>query len=211
MSYAALNCQELVCLCATTGSTDAWQEFVDRFNGLITSVAYRTARRWTTPSPELIEDLVQDVYLRLCANRCQRLVAFQAEAPEAFFGFLKVVTTNLVQDHFKTAMAHKRGCARATIALDDCDPPARIRGTDSAHALEQKILLQQVDNWLIVTGCDPSARTIFWLYYRHGLTAAAIAAMPKIGLTVKGVESMLFRITRQARSELAGHRDLCAA
>jgi RNA polymerase sigma-70 factor (ECF subfamily) len=203
MSYAELNCQELVHVCATTGSTEAWEEFVKRFNRLITAVAFRTARRWTNPSPELVEDLVQEVYLKLCANRGRRLTAFHAEAPEAFYGFLKVVTTNLVQDHFKTAAAHKRGCARAAVALEECDPPAPPRGTGSSQSLEQKILLQQVDQWLVETGCDHSTRVIFWLYYRQGLTAAAIAAMPKIGLTVKGVESLLLRVTRQARMELS--------
>jgi len=32
---------------------------------------------------------------------------------------------------------------------------------------------------------------IFWLYYRQGLTAKAIAQLPDIGLTVKGVEKYI--------------------
>jgi DNA-directed RNA polymerase specialized sigma24 family protein len=44
-------------------------------------------------------------------------------------------------------------------------------------------------------------RTIFWLHYRQGLTATQIAAIPTLNLTVKGVESTLWRL-----KELVKHR-----
>jgi hypothetical protein len=37
-------------------------------------------------------------------------------------------------------------------------------------------------------------RTIFWLRHRQGLTASEIAAIPSIGLTTEGVESVLLRL-----------------
>src|SRR5437667_159549 len=45
----------------------------------------------------------------------------------------------------------------------------------------------------------PRSRLIFWLYYRSGLSASAIASIPNIGLTTKGVESALLRLTRLVR------------
>jgi RNA polymerase sigma-70 factor, ECF subfamily len=46
---------------------------------------------------------------------------------------------------------------------------------------------------------------IFWLYYRDGLTARAIAQLPGIRLSVKGVESTIHRLTRRVRLRL-NHR-----
>jgi len=49
-------------------------------------------------------------------------------------------------------------------------------------------------------------RTIFWLYYRQGLTAKEIGALPSIGLSLKGVESTLHRLTQLVREHLARTR-----
>jgi hypothetical protein len=45
---------------------------------------------------------------------------------------------------------------------------------------------------------------IFWFYYRWGLTAKEISEILSMGLTVKGVESVLLRLTRLVRSKLGG-------
>ena len=49
-------------------------------------------------------------------------------------------------------------------------------------------------------------RTIFWLYYRQGLTTKAIATLPAIGLTIKGVESTLGRLTKMVRKRMVETR-----
>ena len=54
-------------------------------------------------------------------------------------------------------------------------------------------------------------RRVFWLYYRVGLTANAIASLPAIGLSTKGVESTILRLTRLLRQELAADRPLPGA
>jgi RNA polymerase sigma-70 factor (ECF subfamily) len=43
---------------------------------------------------------------------------------------------------------------------------------------------------------------IFWLYYEQGMTAKAIAALPSINLTSKGVESAISRLTRLVREQV---------
>lgn len=49
-------------------------------------------------------------------------------------------------------------------------------------------------------------RAVFWFYYRQGLTAEEIAALPTIGLSAKGVESALRRITTWLRKELEARK-----
>jgi DNA-directed RNA polymerase specialized sigma24 family protein len=49
-------------------------------------------------------------------------------------------------------------------------------------------------------------RVLFWLYYLQGLTAEEIARLPVVGLTAKGVESVLRRVTRWLREEIERRR-----
>ena len=44
---------------------------------------------------------------------------------------------------------------------------------------------------------------IFWFFYEQGYTAKEISLLSNIGLTVKGVEAVLFRLTRFIREALA--------
>ena len=41
-----------------------------------------------------------------------------------------------------------------------------------------------------------------WFFYQQGYTAKEISLLPAVGLTVKGVEAVLFRLTRYVREKL---------
>jgi RNA polymerase sigma-70 factor (ECF subfamily) len=47
-------------------------------------------------------------------------------------------------------------------------------------------------------------KLVFLLYYRQGFTAKAIAELPGIQLSEKGVESCLLRLTRHLRQHIVG-------
>jgi RNA polymerase sigma-70 factor (ECF subfamily) len=69
--------------------------------------------------------------------------------------------------------------------------------------------MQQIDNCLALFSVGPDQerdRLIFWLYYQQGMSAKAIAALPTVGLTAKGVESALLRLTRQVRKRMVDDR-----
>jgi hypothetical protein len=44
--------------------------------------------------------------------------------------------------------------------------------------------------------------SIFWFFYEQGYTAKEISLLPAVGLTVKGVEAALLRLTRHVREKL---------
>lgn len=187
-----------------------WAEFIRRFQPLISTVVLRTARLWGEPVPSLIDDLTQETYLKLCADDCLLLKNFRSQYPSAIFGFLKVVTANVVHDHFKASRAAKRGAGGFSVSLQDSEGNENCAadtsaGSASASSVEQTILLDEIDRCL-VEGVAPSelgrSRRIFWLYYRCGLSARAIAALPHIQLTTKGVESTLLRLNRLVRKAL---------
>jgi len=206
MDYAALSAERLILACTQTGDAAAWEEFVRRFHRLIATVAFRVARRWDDSSPQAVDDLIQETYLKLCAGNFRILRSFKSQHTDAFYGYLKVVTANLVQDHFKAAHAEKRGSGTVEVAVD---PQITSAAVATAKSSERNILLQQVDallSRLAVGRHLERDRKVFWLYYRVGLTANAIASLPAIGLSTKGVESTILRLTRLLRQELAADR-----
>jgi RNA polymerase sigma-70 factor (ECF subfamily) len=210
MDYASLQPEELIRICIHTGHASAWEEFIRRFNPLIARVVVRTARRWGGSSRSVLDDLVQETYLKLCAENCRLLRTFESRQADAIYGYLKVVTTNVVHDHFKAAHAAKRGAGEPTkdLEIQEIDSVNVQQTTLSSQAsLERDILLKEIDHQLI-RSVPPDdlqrSRLIFWLYYRSGMTASAIASLPHVGLSTKGVESVLLRLTRSVRRALAG-------
>lgn len=194
--YSALSPLELAHCCARTTDPPAWEEFVRRFHPLIARTVARTARRWGAISPQLVEDLVQETYLKLCTKRCRSLSKFQASRGDAIFGFIRTVASNLVNDYFRSLHTMKRG-SRQSVSECDASEPAE---SGASEALDLKILLQQIDRTL--ERADARDRLIFWHYYREGRSAPAIAALPSICLSTKGVESVLLRLTRLVRERL---------
>jgi RNA polymerase sigma-70 factor (ECF subfamily) len=211
MDYASLSPEELVLACRQTDDAAAWREFVGRFHRLIAMVALRVARRWGESSPQLIDDLVQETYLKLCDDNFRMLREFKSDHPDAFYGYLNVVTANLVHDHFKAAHSSKRGSGAIEIAADEkiplgCDA---LGGASGVKSSERGILLREIDAALGRLAAGPHLerdRKLFWLYYRVGLTADAIAGLQSIGLSTKGVESSLLRLTRLLRDEIGRDR-----
>jgi RNA polymerase sigma-70 factor (ECF subfamily) len=203
LDYKTHSAAELIEAC-TGGNAAAWQEFMRRFHSIIAITASRAARRWGEATPQTIDDLVQETYLKLCANRGHALQQFRFEHDGAIFGFLKIITANVANDYFKVLNAHKRGGNMVSAPLDGSE----ISDTDHPAGLsdpERALLIDRVDACL----CDMAPaetkdrdRRIFWLYYRHGMTAKEIAWLPYIGLTLKGVQSTLHRLIHLVRTHL---------
>jgi RNA polymerase sigma-70 factor (ECF subfamily) len=75
--------------------------------------------------------------------------------------------------------------------------------------MERDLLIGQIDRILAKQLREPFAkrdRSVFWLYYRQGLTSKAIASLPGIGLTSKGVEAMIHRLSKAVRNEIDGNK-----
>ncbi len=209
MSYTSKSPGELIRACFSAGDALVWEEFIRRFHHLIAGVVLRTARHWGDASPQILDDLVQETYLKICADNCRLLRDFESRTPDAIYGFLKVVAANVVHDHFKSAHANKRGAGKDCEPIDTIEIAASSARAGSVDVVERQVLLKEIDDYLRtrelgVTGSRD--RAIFWLYYRQGLTASAIAALPWIKLTTKGVESTILRLTAAVRKHLIDTR-----
>jgi RNA polymerase sigma-70 factor (ECF subfamily) len=170
----------------------------------------RVARQWGEVSPQVVDDLVQETYLKLYAERTRFVERFTANHEDAVFGYIKVFTENLAHDHFKALRSKKRGGAAKTETLGGSETETPLRpATAGSHEVDRQIILREIDTCLRKLGEGRTAerdRRIFWFYYKVGLSAIAIAALPSIELTTKGVESTLFRLTRHVRELLVQRR-----
>jgi RNA polymerase sigma-70 factor (ECF subfamily) len=204
MDPQKLSAQELVQLCLASQDQALWLEFVRRFRPLIFAVVLKTLRRWTSPDPALVDDLIQDTYYKLCINNFRALREFNYTHENALYGFLKAVASNVVQDHIRTSESQKRPSPRKQ---EDIEKVSAVVATPTSFAddAHRRILISEIKSCLEQQAHDPNFprdSAIFWLYYRHGLTAKAISQIPSVGLTTKGVESTLLRLTRMVRAKL---------
>lgn len=168
-----------------------------RYHPVLTAAASRVSRKWGRPGPEEVDDIVQEIYLRMCADRARILTTFQDPRPEAMFGYLKVVSTNIAHDFYRRRSAAKRGAEKISSVDDAADVPAPF------HDIYRRLSLAEIEQTLMAQTEHKENgtrdRAVFRLYYRHGMTAQAIADLPGMGLNPKGVEGVLHRLTKTIR------------
>ena len=202
LSHEELPLSELLRLCLESEQEALWTEFVSRSHPIIAGVIIKTIRRWTRPDPSLIDDMVQETYSRLCRNDFKALRHFISRHENSVFGYLKVVASNTVRDHFRAVNSRKRGNGMTHIPLY-CVPLAE--SNDASPVVERRVHLRTVDACLETCLHGPNSsrdRMIFWLYYREGLTAKEISGLPPIKLSMKGVENTIWRLVHLVRTKL---------
>jgi RNA polymerase sigma-70 factor, ECF subfamily len=197
---------ELIRSCAELGDGAAWEEFVSRFRIPLSLAIKRTACQWGKEPAQFVDDLLQETYLKLCADKCRLLLEFARQHPEeAVLGYIKMIAINVAHDHFKSLHSQKRGAGETDQLLEDFEPAAQSSSFGGPDAMEREVFLTQVDGQL--QNCAAGSNQdrdclIFWFYYLQGMSAKAIAAMATIKLTAKGVEAVIFRLTRCVREHL---------
>jgi RNA polymerase sigma-70 factor (ECF subfamily) len=148
-----------------------------------------------------VDDLVQETLFKLCANNYKALREFSFRDDHGFFGFLKVVASRLVEDYFRGSHSQKRGSGREEEDIEEVRTNSSFQPR-SLQPPESTVLMGQIDRCLGKLATEPNFNrdySIFWLYYRDGLTAKAISQRPNITLGTKGVESTLLRLTRYVK------------
>jgi len=191
--------------CSRSANAAEWEQFVRRCSPLAALVALRVSRLWLSgPTPAVVEDIVQEVFLKLCERNRRILADFEPRGEDSFLGLLRTVTASVANDHFRRLYSAKRGGKVVTIALGEEDTRSSGPSAHSAEQMQRSALLAQLDQRL---RSEPETigerdRALFWLYYREGFTAEEIAGLPGAALTAKGVESALRRVTIWLRGEM---------
>jgi RNA polymerase sigma-70 factor (ECF subfamily) len=204
--HSPISTVELIRACAESDDGAAWEEFVARFQKSITLSIARTACQWGKAPAQFVDDLLQDTYLKLCVDRCRLLLDFAVQhSDEAALGYIKTIAINVTHDHFKSLHSKKRGGGETDQLHEDFDPAAQGDSFGGPKAMDREVFLKQVDNQLQDCAAGSNQERdclIFWFYYLQGMSAKAIAALASVKLTAKGVEAVIYRLTRCVREHL---------
>jgi RNA polymerase sigma-70 factor (ECF subfamily) len=205
MNGYGVSINELAKACSHSSRAAEWEEFVVRCVPLVSLVALRVARLWLNgSSPATVDDIVQEVFLKLCEQDRRILRDFEPRGEDSFLGLLRVVSATVANDHFRRLYSAKRGGKVATMPFVEDAAPLPAPSVHAAAPMQQSALRAQLDRKLrsapeVIGERD---RAFFWLYYHQGFTAEEIAGLASTGLTAKGVESALRKVTIWLRREL---------
>jgi RNA polymerase sigma-70 factor (ECF subfamily) len=201
---------ELIKACADSNDGAAWQEFVARFHRPVCLSILRIASRWGASPQQVVDDLAQETYLKLCADGCRLLRSFAEDHPDQVENYIRTIAINAAHDHFKSVYSKRRGSGKVAQLSEDADRMVESGSFGGHTIMEREVLLKEIDDCLQTYSTGPDQERdwlIFWLYYRQGISAREIADLPTVQLTAKGVESAIFRLTRLVRERVANLRN----
>lgn len=200
-SGATVN--ELAKVCAESTDAEQWELFLRLSTPFVSITAARVCRIWTgKTNGALIEDIVQEVFVKICDQERKILREFKPRGEDSFFALLRVVSASVANDYFRRHYSLKRGGNVVTLSLDDVQETHS--GRQAPSAIQRSVLHAQLDQ-MIRSAPDVIGerdRNLFWLYYLHGFTAEELASFDGANLTPKGVESALRRVIQWLKGEM---------
>jgi len=141
------------------------------------------------------EEIVQEVYLKLCWAGGKALRAFVPQRDGSDFSYLAVIARNVAITWLRK---QKSGAGQPHAPLAVIKDPEDER---AAAQMDLRLRLKDVEA-VLQRVASARERQIFWLYYRVGLTALNISRYRCFGLEESGVESLLARLVVKIRREL---------
>lgn len=218
----ALKVDELLKRCAKRPSDEAaWEEFVRRYHSSIRGSVVKTFQRKVREEADrrpqfpddLIDDLVQAVYIRLVDEGSRAIQSFEGEHDNSIFQYLSMIAVNVVRDYFREAKALKR--PKVTYSLDELMEnngdgilnKAITSRLDGAPATSPAPIItrEELDRMLERSVSDRHRDRdilIFKLRHYDGLTLSEIRSTLRLDLSPVSVGSILNRIAVKLRSEL---------
>ena len=168
------------------GAPGAWQDFVDRFLGLVVHVANHTAAaRGVTLDQSTREDLASEVFLVILANDLGVLRRFRRNCSLATY--LTVVSRRVI---IRSLVALSRLPANGDMnSIHDDATPSRIENQEEVQQLMQRL--------------DPKEASVIRMYHLEGKTYSEISEA--VGLTENSIGPVLSRARAKMRNGNGNH------
>ena len=110
MNGHSASVNDLAKACAHSADAEEWEAFLRRCTPLVSLVALRISRSWVTnSSPTMVDDIVQEVFLKLCEQERRILRDFEPRGDDSFLGLLRIVAASVANDYFRRLYSVKRG------------------------------------------------------------------------------------------------------
>jgi len=185
---------------------DLWQKFQQRFQKLIFMYLARALRfRGPYEAKDLVNDLTQDVYMRLLQNDGRMLRSFKGATEFSVLAFLARVSVSVATDYHRAQMTGKRQAAQV-VSLEEARESGVTLAGESAE-LNVAAILSWIDvERLVDSDADRKHATrnvlIFKLHHIDGLTSDEIARFPGFDLTRSGIETILQRLKARLQKRI---------
>jgi RNA polymerase sigma factor (sigma-70 family) len=205
-----------------------WREFVSRFRPRLRLSVYRCFQTEAERNPgvgagppsEIVDDLTQEVFVRLLDGERRALSRFQGRTEHSAYTYLSAIAVNLVRDHFRTLRADKTPKAPTSLS-NAIGPEPGDEGPVFAQTLvsggagpERFVASSELRDEIraVVDELSPRGSTsardrlVFQLFFIEGLTVDEIAANRSIRLSASGVEKCIRRIRKALKDRLSSNR-----
>ena len=178
--------RELIRRCLTR-QTGAWNDFVDRYLGLVYHVVHHTAHLRSTPlQPEDVEDLAAEVLLQIVAKDYAALRQFRGASSLATY--LTVIARRIcVQELAKRGAAHDvQPAADAGLDEAEAEEPLGAKGLESLEEVEK-----------LLAKLPARERNVVRLYYIEGRSYEEIST--QVNLPINSIGPILSRARKKLR------------
>ena len=175
--------RELAGACAR-GDEGAWLELIRRYDPSVLHVLWQAGAR------EEIDDLRQEVWVRLLARDGAALRGFRADHPGALRVFLARVARSVAIDHGRSRRLRPPGSGGeepGELAADGPGPEALV-----GRSRERARLSAALERAAAEGETPARDRDVLRLHFEEGHLPGEIAAMG-LGLSARGVEALLRR------------------
>jgi len=170
---------------------DAWEDFVDRFLGLVIHVINHTAQaRSIVPAPADVEDMAEDVFLAIISDDFAVLRRFRGESSLATY--LTVVARRVVVRE----MLKRRSASTISSLADHGQHPV-----DTRQQCEERISNREEVEKLLQKLDQPEAEVVR-LYHLEGKSYREISA--EVGMSENSIGPTLSRARAKLRRSVSG-------
>lgn len=215
MNVKELTNNQLVNLCAQEPrNRSAWFEFYARFDERIWLVIYRECNQKglsenTVQFNQILQDLVQDVYVKLVEKNCKALKAFIGVSENSFFTYIGIIARNVVRNYLKKMGAQKRPSIEKSI--DEILPIDIFKSTyvDPEDEFTLVIRKEEIEDVIdeFLKGRDKARnKLIFKLYFYEGFSPEEIASQFNFSLSAKRIGNIISEIKQVLRNELLAQK-----
>jgi len=175
-----------------TRQPGAWNDFVDRFLGLIYHVIHHTAHLRSTPlRPEDIEDVAAEVLLQIIANDYAVLRQFRGQSSLA--SYLTVIARRICVHELA-----RRVAAREVQPRDDGRSPAAVEPEEPRNAHLGLEKLEEVQR--LLAKLPSRERQVVRLHYLEGRSYEEISTA--LGIPVNSIGPILSRARKKLRQDV---------
>src|ERR1017187_9263637 len=159
---------DLAKACARSADAAEWEEFLRLCAPLASLVALRVCRMWVSvSSPATVDDIVQEIFLKLCEQERRILRDFEPRGEDSFLGLLRIVSASVANDYFRRLYSTKRGGKVVTMALVEDAAPLPATSANEPAQMQRSVLFAQLDRKLRSAPevIGERERALLWLYY----------------------------------------------